>query len=55
MVEWMGRKEKENLFPVRGFETETSNFASNGCLRVSINWKFDARSNGILRMIPWAL
>ena len=50
--EGKGQKEKENLFSVRGFETETSNFAPNGCLRVSINWKFDARSNGMLRMIP---
>ena len=33
----MSQKEKENLFSVRGFETETSNFAPNGCLRVSIN------------------
>ena len=41
-----------NLFSVRGFETETSNFAPNDCLWVSINRKFDARSNGMLRMIP---
>ena len=52
MVTLSSLAKKENLFSVREFETETSNFAPNGCLRVSINWKFDARSNGMLRMIP---
>ena len=42
--------EKEHLFSVRGFETETSSFAPKGCLRVSIVRFFDARSNGMLRM-----
>ena len=45
-------KEKENLFSVRGFETETSNFAPNGCPRVSTDQKFYARSDGMLRIIP---
>ena len=36
-------KEKEHLFSVRGFETETSNFSLNGSLRVSKNPKFHAR------------
>ena len=40
------------MFSVRGFETETSNFAPKGCLRVSTDQKFHARSNGMLRMIP---
>ena len=44
---FFGQKEKENLFSVRGFETETSNFALNGCLRVSKNPKFHARSKKI--------
>ena len=48
-------KEKENLFSVRGFETETSSFAPNGCLRVSTTQKFYARSDGWLRMIPRVL
>ena len=46
---------KKGLFSVGGFETETSNFALNGCLRVSTIQKFDARSNGGLRMIPSTL
>ena len=33
-------KQKENLFSVRGFEMETSNFALNGCLRDSKNPTF---------------
>ena len=41
---------KEHLFSVRGFETETSSFAPNGCLRVSIVRFFDARSARMLRM-----
>ena len=44
------QKEKEHLFSVRGFGMETSNFALNGCLRVSIVRFFDARSNHGLRI-----
>ena len=43
-------KEKQSWFSVvciiGGFGMETSNFALNGCLRVSIVSFFDARSNG---------
>ena len=46
---------KENLFSVREFETETSNLAPNGCLRVYTDQKFYARSNGMLKMIPSTL
>ena len=49
------QKEKENLFSVRGFETETSNLAPNGCLRVFTVQKFHAGSNGMLKMIPSTL
>ena len=38
------------LHSVGGFGMETSNFALNGCLRVSIVRFFDARSNGMVRM-----
>jgi hypothetical protein len=41
---WLDQKEKKGLFSVGGFETETSNFALNGCWRVSKNQKFHARS-----------
>ena len=51
----LNQKEKENLFSVRGFETETSNFAPNGSPRVSTTQKFYARSDGWLRMIPRVL
>ena len=43
-IGFFGRKAKDNLFSVRGFEMETSNFALNGCLRASKNPKFHARS-----------
>ena len=48
-------KEKEHLFSVRGFETETSNFALNGCLRVSKNPKFHARSKKKSRLIDFSI
>jgi hypothetical protein len=35
---------------VGGFGMETSNFALNGCPRVSTVQKFDARSNGGLQL-----
>ena len=58
MVEWMGWKEKESWSSVGGFGMETSNFALNRCLRVSIDRFFDARSNHGLRIslrTLWAL
>ena len=51
----MGQKEKESWSSVGGFGMETSNFALNGCLRVSTVRFFDARSNGRLRMSHRAL
>ena len=42
------QKEKRHLFSVGGFETETSNFGLNGCLRVSKNPKNYAGSNGLM-------
>ena len=49
------QKEKESWSSVGGFGMETSNFALNGCLRVSTVRFFDARSNGRLRMSHRAL
>jgi hypothetical protein len=49
------QKEKEGLFSVGGFETETSNFALNSCPRVSKNQKFHARSKKKSRLIPSTL
>ena len=46
---------KGHRFSVGGFGMETSNFALNGCLRVSTVRFFDARSNGRLRMSHRAL
>jgi hypothetical protein len=54
-VERFSEKEKESLFSVQGFETETSNFALNGCPRVSKNQKNSARSNKKSRLIPSTL
>ena len=48
-------KEKESWSSVGGFGMETSNFALNRCLRVSIDRFFDARSNGGLRISLRAL
>ena len=42
------------MFSVQGFGMETSNFGLNGCPRVSIEAKFDAGSNGVLRFMPSA-
>jgi hypothetical protein len=42
------QKEKRHLFSVGGFETETSNFGLNGCLRVSKKSKNYAGSNGLM-------
>ena len=53
-----GWKEKESWSSVGGFGMETSNFALNRCLRVSIDRFFDARSNHGLRIslrTLWAL
>ena len=52
---WLCQKEKESWSSVGGFGMETSNFALNGCLRVSTVRFFDARSNGRLRMSHRAL
>ena len=53
---WLDQNlEKESWFSVGGFGMETSNFAPNGCPRVSTTQKFYARSDGGLRMIPCAL
>ena len=51
-------KEKESWSSVGGFGMETSNFALNRCLRVSIDRFFDARLNHGLRIslrTLWAL
>ena len=45
-VDRLSEKEKQSWSSVGGFGMETSNFALNGCLRVSIVRFFDARSNG---------
>ena len=49
------QKEKESWSSVGGFGMETSNFALNRCLRVSIDRFFDARSNHGLRISLSAL
>ena len=48
-------KEKESFFSVQGFETETSNFALNGCSRVSKNQKYSAGFKTKSRLIPSTL
>ena len=52
---WLDQKEKESWSSVGGFGMETSNFALNRCLRVSIDRFFDARSNHGLRISLSAL
>ena len=54
-VDRFSEKEKQSWSSVGGFGMETSNFALNGCLRVSTVRFFDARSNGRLRMSHRAL
>jgi hypothetical protein len=44
----------ERWISVGGFGMETSNFGLKGCPRVSIDLKFDARSNVVLRFMPSA-